>query len=60
MKKLYSTTSLIMFDSSTAQEKLAIWLVVVIRIAAAVGFLASFCAFWMIAVDIIDVLVEVH
>ena len=35
-----------MSDSSAAQEKLAVWLVVVVRIAAAVEFLASFCAFW--------------
>ena len=35
-----------MSNSSAVQEKLAVWLVMVVRIAAAVEFLASFCAFW--------------
>ena len=34
-----------MSDSSAWQEKLAVWVVVVARIAAAVKFLASFCAY---------------
>ena len=45
-KKMQYITSFVMSDSSTAQEKLSVWLVVVVRIAAAVEFLARFCAFW--------------
>ena len=40
---LYFTLS-VMSDSSADQEKLAVWSVVVTQIAAAVEFLASFCA----------------
>ena len=37
-------------DSSAAQEMLAIWLVVVVGIAAAVEFLVYFCTFWNLLV----------
>ena len=35
-----------MSDSSAAQEKLAVWLLMVVRNAAAVELPASFCTFW--------------
>ena len=41
---LYFMSS-VMSDSSAAQEKLAVWLVVMVRIAAAVEYLASFFEF---------------
>ena len=39
------STSLVMSESSTAQEKLAVWVAVAVRIIA-VEFLTRFCAFW--------------
>ena len=42
----YDFISLIICDPSAAQEKLAVWLVVMVGIASAVEFLACFCAFW--------------
>ena len=33
-------------DLSAAQEKLAIWVVVVVGMAAAVEFVTCFCIFW--------------
>ena len=44
MKMLYFTSS-VMSDSSAAQEKLAVRLVVVVRITAVMEFLASFYTF---------------
>ena len=35
-----------MSDPSAAQEKLTVWLVVVVGIAAVVEFVVSFCVFW--------------
>ena len=49
---LYFTIS-VSSDSSAAQEKLTVRLVVVVRIAAAVEFLANFCAFWDLFVIIL-------
>ena len=42
----YDLTPSDISEFSAAQEKLAVWLVVVIGIAAGVEFLDYFCAFW--------------
>ena len=42
----YNLTPSVFSDPSAAQEKLAVWLVVVVGIAAAVEFVTCFCAFW--------------
>ena len=50
---LYFTSSVMSDYSTAAQEKLAGWLVLVVKIAAAVEFLDNFCAFWDLLVFLI-------
>ena len=42
----YDLNPAVTFEPSAAQGKLAVWLVMVVGIAAGVKFLHYFCAFW--------------